>query len=564
MSAWIWEKSYPTGVSWAIDIPARPVYDVLDKAVANWPKSYAIDFLGKRLKFADLGDLVDRAAKGFQLLGVKKGIHVGLFLPNTPHYIIAFFAILKAGGTVVNYSPLDAEKELEHKIQDSDTDFIVTLDLRILYPRVELMLHRTRLKKLIVGNLADFLPFPKNLLFPFTRRKDVVSVREDAMNLRFHKLIGNDGRYDQISLDSISEQVAVIQYTGGTTGTPKGAMLTHRNLIAATEQFQAWSNSEPALLEEASERILTVLPLFHIYALTVILLNGVAAGAELLLHLRFEIDTVINDLKRKRPTVFPGVPTMYTGILNHENAQQTDLASLKVCNSGGAPLPPELQRRFEEHSGCRLVEGWGMTETCSPGTSNHIHMVYKEGSAGVPLPGIVIEITDVDDPEKLLPQGEKGEICITGPNVMRGYWNKPEDTASAFRGGRFHTGDIGYLDEDGYIFIVDRMKDMIISSGYNVYPRNIEDAIYQHPGVAECTVIGIQDEYRGQAAKAFITLKEGVSPLSLDELHAFLNDKLGRHEMPSALDIRKELPKTLIGKLSKKELYAEEEERVRT
>ncbi|MDP6815501.1 MAG: AMP-binding protein, partial [Alphaproteobacteria bacterium] len=372
-------------------------------------------------------------------------------------------------------------------------------------------------------------------------------------------LIANDGRYEKPRLGPLTEELAVLQYTGGTTGVPKGAMLTHANLVSATRQLQQWGEGDEPILEQGKERVLVVLPLFHIYALTVIMLLGVAGGSEMILHPRFELDDVIRDLGRKRPTVFPGVPTMYTAILGHPKAGETDLTSLKFCNSGGAPLPPELQRQFEEKSGCRLVEGWGMTETCSPGTANHLSAEPRAGSSGIPLPGIVIEFTDVDEPEKLLELGERGEICISGPNVMAGYWNKPEETAEAFAGGRFHTGDIGYMDDDGYVFIVDRKKDMILSGGYNVYPRNIEDAIYQHPAVAECTVIGVADDYRGQAAKAFVTLVEGAAPFTLEELREFLDDKLGRHELPAALEIRAELPKTPVGKLSKKELYQEEE-----
>lgn len=559
MSGQPWVKSYPPGISWELPVPARPVQAILDEAVRRWPANTACDFLDKKLSYSDLSDLVDRAAKGFQGLGVGKGMHVGLFLPNTPHYLVAFFAVLKAGGTVVNYSPLDAEAELRHKIEDSETDIIVTLDLKLLYPRMATMLGRTRLQKLVVGGLPDFLPFPKNLLFPLARKKDIAPVPADDRHVRFKDLIANDGRYRAVIPGDLSDEIAVLQYTGGTTGLPKGAMLTHANLVAATEQFQAWSSGgNTPLFEVGKERILTVLPLFHIYALTVIMLNGIAGGAQLILHPRFELNDVMRDLGKKRPTVFPGVPTMYTAILGHPNAGSTDMTSLKLCNSGGAPLPPELQRRFEDKSGCRIVEGWGMTETCSPGTANHAHMAYKAGSAGVPLPGITIEFADVDEPEKVVPYGERGEICITGPNVMKGYWNKPDETAQSFRGGRFHTGDVGYMDDDGYVFIVDRMKDMILSGGFNVYPRNIEDAIYQHPAVAECTVIGIPDEYRGEAAKAFVKLKDGAVPFTLDELRDFLGDKLGRHELPGALDIRAELPKTPVGKLSKKELYAEE------
>jgi long-chain acyl-CoA synthetase len=554
----LWQKSYPPGVSWQFGFEPKPVYALFDEAVKRWPKRPLCDFLDKRLTYHDVEDLVDRATKGFQALGVKPGVHVGLYLPNTPHYIVCFFAILKAGGTVVNYSPLDAERELQHKIEDSHTDIVVTLDLNVLYPKMAGLLGRTRLQTLIVGSVADFLPFPKSLLFPIARKADIAQVPKDGRHLRFRDLIGNDGRYARVAIGDPSEALAVIQYTGGTTGTPKGAMLTHANLVAATEQIRAFGAVEPRLLEEGRERTLTVLPLFHIYALTVILLYGAATGTELILHPRFDLEAVIRDLARKKPTVFPGVPTMYAAIAGHPRAGELDLTSLKLCNSGGAPLPPEVASRFEGLTGSQLLEGWGMTETCAPGTGSPLHGRRRPGSCGVPMPGVLLEFVDVDDPLKVLPYGERGEICVTGPNVMMGYWQKPGETDAAFAGGRFHTGDIGTMDEDGFVYIVDRKKDMILSGGFNVYPRTVEDAIYEHPAVEEVTVIGVPDDYRGQAAKAFVKLRQGADRFSLEELRAFLADKLGRHELPAALEFRPELPKTPVGKLSKKELIQEE------
>ena len=311
-------------------------------------------------------------------------------------------------------------------------------------------------------------------------------------------------------------------------------------------------------MEEGKERFLVVLPLFHIFALSVAMLMGMYGAAELILHPRFELDDVVRDIGKKRPTFFPGVPTMYTAILGHPDATSIDMSSLKFCNSGGAPLPLDVQQRFEQATGCKLVEGWGMTETCAPGIATPIVGLRKEGAAGIPMPGITVEFVDVDDPMKVLPYGETGEICVSGANIMKGYWNKPEATEEVFAGGRMHTGDIGYMDEDGFVFIVDRKKDMITSGGFNVYPRNIEDAIYQHPDVEECTVIGIPDEYRGEAAKAFIKLKDGAAGFTLADLREFLDDKLGKHELPQDMDIRDELPKTPVGKLSKKELVEEE------
>ncbi|HUN50133.1 MAG TPA: AMP-binding protein [Candidatus Sulfotelmatobacter sp.] len=558
MTAQVWEKSYPAGVRWDAEFPVAPLYSLIDTAAAKFGDKYLCDFMDRRFTFREMHGLINRAAKGFQQLGVKKGVHVGLFLPNTPHYIIAFFGILKAGGTVVNYSPLDAAKELAHKIDDSQTDIMVTVGLNAVYPQMGRMLGSTRLKKLIVGQLQEMLPFPKNLLFPLARRKEIAAVPRDEHHVTWRQLLDNDGRYTPVAVEDPKNEVAVLQYTGGTTGVPKGAMLTHANLVAAQHQAKLWTEGDPPILTEGREKVLAVLPMFHIYALTMILLAGVRGGAEIILHPRFELHAVMRDIDRKKATVFPGVPTMYMAIISAPDVGRYDLSSLKYCGSGGAPLPVEIQERFEGMSGCKLVEGWGMTETCAPGLLTPVIGMRKKGSAGLPAPGCVIDIVDVDEPLKLLPLGQTGEICITGPNVMKGYWNKPEATAEAFAGGRLHTGDVGYMDGDGFVFLVDRKKDMIISGGFNVYPRNIEDAIYLHPSVEEVTVIGIPDDYRGQSAKAFIKLKAGAPSFTYEELREFLQDKVGKHEMPVAMEIRPALPKTIVGKLSKKELIEEE------
>jgi long-chain acyl-CoA synthetase len=554
----VWEKAYPRGITWHQQFAPKSLPTLFDEAARKWSDRPMIDFMGKRYRYRDIADLVDRAAKGFQQLGVGPGVHVGLFLPNTPHYPIAFFGVLKAGGRVVNYSPLDAERELKHKIEDSRTEIMVTLGLKALYPQMGKMLGATPLKKLVVGGLPEVLPFPKNALYPLAKKKDIAEVPRDDRHLRFKDLIANDGRYAAHEIRDPAEEIALLQYTGGTTGVPKGAMLSHANLTAAVQMYQLWTGGDEPVLREGEERILAVLPMFHIYALTVILLNGMNSGSEMILHPRFELHAVLEDLHKKKPTVFPGVPTMYMAIASHPKIKDYDLSSLKYCGSGGAPLPPEVQAKFEALTGCRLREGWGMTETAPAGTASPISKPAKAGSCGVPLPGIIIEVVDIDDPLKVLPVGQKGEICIRGPNVMKGYWNKPEATAEAFAGGRFHTGDIGYIDEDGFVFLVDRKKDMILSGGFNVYPRTIEDAIYEHPDVEEVTVIGIPDDYRGQSAKAFIKLRAGARPFTLDELKDFLKDKLGKHELPADMEIREALPKTPIGKLSKKELVEEE------
>jgi long-chain acyl-CoA synthetase len=518
--------------------------------------------MGKRLSYRELHDQVGRAAKGLQALGVGPGVHVGLYLPNTPHYVIAFFGVLKAGGTVVNYSPLDAAQVLEHKIGDSRTDVMITLDLAALYPQMAAMLGKTRLKKLIVGNMAEMSAQPDAVAAQMKAGKLTVEIASDAQHVRFAALLDNDGRYQEHPIADPREQIACLQYTGGTTGLPKGAMLTHANLSAACQQYWATVDSIPPVLVEGEERVLAVLPPFHIYALSVNMMLGIRAAAELILHARFDAEAVLKEISAKKVTSFPGVPTMFTALLSHPDVAKYDLSSLKYCGSGGAPLPLEVAQRFKQATGCPLSEGWGMTETSPTGTFTPVYGMRKANSCGIPLPQIEIRMLDIGDPSRYVPLGERGELCIRGPNVMKGYWNNPDATAETTTfDGMLRTGDVAIMDEDGFVFIVDRTKDMILCSGFNVYPRNLEDAIYQLPAVAEVTVIGIADEYRGQSPKAFIKLKPGAAPFSLAELQAFLKDKLGKHEMVQALDFRAELPKTPVGKLSKKELYEEEEKK---
>jgi long-chain acyl-CoA synthetase len=557
-----WIKNYPPGIHWDAELPTMPVPQLLDDAAARWPNHAAIDFMGRRFTYRELQDLVNRAAKGFQQLGVKPGVHVGLYLPNTPHYMISFFGVLKAGGTVVNYSPLDAEKVLEHKVGDSETDIIVTLDLALLYPQVDRLLDCTRLKRLVVGSIAEMSGNPEAVRAHMLKADQLVGVPDDERHVSFSRLLANHGAYQPQPVDDTNEAIAVLQYTGGTTGLPKGAMLTHANLTTAVSQIYAVTGGENRVLEEGKERVLAVLPLFHIYALTVNMLFGIRMGAELVLHTKFEIETVIKDLAAKKITIFPGVPTMYTAIVNYPGIENHDLSSLKFCNSGGAPLPVEVNQSFQRLTGCCLVEGWGMTETSPTGTFTPVYGMQKVGSCGMPTVGVMLKFVSVDDPSVEVPRGERGEMCIRGPNVMKGYWKNPKATAASMTAdGFFRTGDVAWMDEDGFVFIVDRTKDMILCGGFNVYPRLIEEAIYEHPSVAEVTVIGIPDTYRGEAPKAFIVLKPGAPQFTIDELKNFLKRRLGKHEMVQAMEIRAQLPKTPVGKLSRKELYDEEASR---
>lgn len=557
-----WIRSYPAGVRWDGDIAPVTVQSILEDSVAKWPDRPAVEFMGKRLSYRELGSLTDRMARGLQELGVKPGVHVGLFLPNTPHYMIAFFGILKAGGTVVNYSPLDAAKVLEHKIEDSRTDFLVTLDMTSLYPQMAAMLGKTRLKKLIVGSLAEMTAAPDAVAADLKAAGQLSVITWDDRHVSFSRLLDNDGRFPTYPIADLTESIAVLQYTGGTTGLPKGAMLTHANLSSACRQSWSTAGGIPPVLSEGQERMLAVLPPFHIYALTVNVLFGVLSGSEIIQHVRFDPKAVLEDIAKKDVTVFCGVPTMFTALINHPDTPAYSLRSLKYCASGGAPLPVEVAEQFTAITGATPSEGWGMTETSPTGTftPGQAGAKRKIGSCGIPSPRIVIKFLSVDDPSTYVPLGERGEICIKGPNVMKGYWNNPQATADVTTfDGFLRTGDVGYMDEDGFVFIVDRTKDMLLCSGYNVYPRVLEEAIYKHPAVEEVAVIGIRDEYRGQSPKAFVKLKAGAAALGLEDLQKFLKDKLGKHEMVQALEMRAELPKTAVGKISKKELYDEEE-----
>ena len=556
MNAQPWVKSYPSGVRWDAPLELSSVQSVLDRAAERFGPLPALQFMDRRISYAELEALANRAAAGFQKLGVGPGVHVGLYLPNTPHYVIAFFGVLKAGGTVVNYSPLEALRGLQFKIKDSETDILVTLDVASLYPQADTLLGSTRLKRLIVGEFAEWAAAPGPVRAHMTSVGMLSEVKYDERHIAFRDLLANDGRFEAYPLGDLTDALAVIAYTGGTTGSPKGAMLTHANLTAACAQYaEIMTQTETSALEEGKERTLCILPLFHIYALSVVLILGFRLGAELVLHPRFDPAAAAKDIVLKKITVYAGVPTMHVAILNLPGVETMNFSSLKLCSSGGAPLPLAVQQGFEKLTGCRLTEGWGMTETSPTGTFTPRTGPVKPGSCGIPIPGITMKFVDVAYPEREVAPGERGEICVKGPNVMKGYWKKPEETANAMTAdGFFRTGDVGIMDEDGFVFIVDRTKDMLLCGGFNVYPRNIEEAIYQHPSVEEVSVIGIPDSYRGETPKAFVKLKAGAAPLSFDELKAFLKDRLGKHEMIGALEIRADLPKTPVGKISKKDL----------
>jgi len=551
--AHVWERSYPAGIHWGESLPGPvPVESLLETAASQWGERVAIDFYDRRLSFAELHRLAARAAKGLQALGVGPSVHVGLHLPNTPHYVVSFFAVLMAGGRVVDFSPLAAPRELAYQLADSEARIMVTLGLPMLYPQIAALKGTARLETVVVCALEDFLPAPavRAVFGPAAER-----IAGPGREIDFAALIDNDGAYVRHPHGALEEEVAVLQYTGGTTGDPKGAMLTHANFCAVVNARNRWVGSA---MQSGADKTLVVLPLFHIFGLSFILLLSIATGTEMVMHIRFDAERVLQDIARKKITIFAGVPTMYAALVGHPKIKEFDLSSLTICASGGAPLPGEVLQRFKQLTGLTPAEGYGLTETAPLGTMQVFGANPRAGTVGLPAPQTIIEVVDIETGMTLLPPGEKGEICFRGPSVMKGYWKKPEATAEAFRGGRFHTGDIGFMDRDGYVTLVDRKKDMILSGGFNVFPRNIEEAIYEHPSVAEVTVIGVPDAYRGQAAKAFIALRPGAGEFTLDELKAFLADKLAKYEMPAAVEFRPSLPKTPVGKLSKKELIAEE------
>ena len=595
-----WEKSYPAAMRWDSPIATSTLQELFDRAVADYGDRPALEYRHRRISYCELGEYAARAAAAFRHIGIGRDCAVALHLPNTAWHPIVFFGVLRTGARVVHLSPLDAERELIHKLADSGARTIVTVNLFGLEAKALKLAAAGHVDRVIIagdavwelqpqltavagasspsplvgegrgggsggnGSTVPYTPTPTpnpspqgggektGLAKSVIASPTSVGVAPLALeHLMFEAPMPS--AWPAVSPDD----TALLQYTGATTGVPKAAVLTHANLTAAVSSYRIWVGGQrPA--DAPPDRVLVVLPLFHIYGLVSVMLRHLAGGNELLLRSRFDIEAVLHDIEVNRVTSFPGVPTMWIAFINHPGIERRDLSSLRACGSGGAPLPVEVAERFGRICGLPLPSGWGMTETSPAGTSAPLHGPSKPGTIGIPLPGITVEVVALDDPHRVLGPGEVGELRIKGKNVMQRYWNRADDTAAAFADGGFLTGDIGTMDEDGYFFILDRKKDMILSGGFNVYPQVIEQAIYEHPDVEEALVIGIADPYRGEAAKVFIKLRSGAPPLTLDALRDFLADKIGRHEMPAAVEIRAALPRTSVGKLSKKELIEEE------
>ncbi|MBZ5201165.1 AMP-binding protein [Planomicrobium chinense] len=548
-----WLAHYPPEVPHTLSYPSMPVQEYLTHAYEKFPDKVAIHFLGKDVTYHELYDSSKRFANYLQTLGIKKGDRVSIMLPNCPQAVISFYGVLYAGGVVVMTNPLYTEREIAYQMNDSGAKAIVSLD--ILFPRISKVVKETKLENVIITGIKDYLPFPKNLMYPMVQKKQygmTVKVEHRGINHLFTEIMKTASTEVAKTPFDFEEDLALLQYTGGTTGSPKGVMLTHKNLISNATMCDSWlykgTNGE--------ETIMGIIPLFHVYGLTTVLILSVMQGNRMVLLPKFEPETALKTINKQKPTLFPGAPTLYIGLMNHPDIGKYDLSSIEACLSGSAPLPADVQEKFEKITGGKLVEGYGLTETSPVTHSNLLWGERVKGSIGMPYPDTDCKIflPGTTDP---VPNGQIGEIAIKGPQVMKGYWNRPEDTAATIVDGWLLTGDLGYMNDEGFFFIVDRKKDMIIAGGFNIYPREIEEVLYEHEAVQECVVAGVPDAYRGETVKAYIVQKEGYN-VSEEEFNAYCREHLASFKVPRIYEFRKELPKTAVGKILRRSLVDEE------
>jgi long-chain acyl-CoA synthetase len=548
-----WIAAYPEGISWQGEIDVTPVHEQVLAACAKNPSAVALDFLGGTTSFGELAKAITAFAGALQSrYGVTKGTRVAIMLPNTPFYPIAYYGVLRAGGTVVNCNPLYTVSELSHITANAGADLMVTLDLQQIFEKGEALLDAGHVKSLVVCHFPDALPLAKKVLFSLFKRRDLARPRQSrhAGNISsFAELIEARQTPSAVVIDTRND-IAVQQYTGGTTGIPKGALLTHANIAANMSQIDAWGCG----LFYPPSKVVAVLPFFHIFAMTVCMNVPLCNGTQVVMLPRFELKALLALLTRTRANVLPAVPTLLNAIAR-SGATAEQLSSLEVAISGGAALPDEVRNAFAKKSKALLAEGYGLTEASPVVCCAALRVPSKPMSIGLPLPGTDIRFIEVDS-GRPVGIGENGELQVKGPQVMKGYHGNREASEEAFMDGWLRTGDVGHMDEDGYVFLVDRIKDLIICSGFNVYPRVIEEALMTHEAVEETNVIGVDDEYRGEAPVAYVKLREGKSVSEADLKH-FLADKLNKIEMPRQIIFKDALPKTLIGKLSKKELREE-------
>jgi len=517
------------------------------------PQAPFLHFLGRTYSYAQIHKEAKAFALGLQAIGIAKGDRVGLFLPNVPIYAAAYYGAMMAGAVVVNFSPLYSVEELSWQVGDSGTRVLVTVDVPELYKTAHKVLEGSALETLVVGSLADQLPWYKGLALQLLKRKQIADVAHGPTIKSWAEMIPVG---TLAPVDITPADLALLQYTGGTTGRPKGAMLGHDQLSVNAQQVAALN----PFGNPTGECFMGALPFFHVFANTALLNHAMVTGASIAMVPRFETKQVLETIQRYRCTGFPGVPTMFQAILDHPDLPKTDLSSLKVCISGGAPMPGPVHEKFEAVTGVRVCEGYGLTESAGVVSANPYQGTRKRGTIGQLVPGTEVVLLDKEDPSRLAPEGEPGELAVHGPQVMRGYWNRPESDAETFAaiGGKryLRTGDVARIDAEGFLEIVDRIKDMIAVGGFKVFPSVVEDVILEHPAVKEALVIGVPEEYRGEVPRAYVTLNDGASATG-DELAAWLNARIGKHERVDMVVVRESLPKTMIGKLDRKTLRAE-------
>ncbi len=541
----VWREHYVHPSAWDRKFTPMTLPAMFAASASKTPTAILTDFMGATLSYADIATRARDFAGGLQAMGMAKGDRIGLFLPNVPDYLVAYYGALMAGGIIVNMSPLYSVSELSHQVSDSGARVIVTSDVPQLMVTATALLDQGLIDRIIVGAIADALPPVKRTLYRLFKRKDIAVLPDDARVIRLSAVTG---AFKPVEIDP--GEIALIQYTGGTTGVPKGAMLSHQNMTANARQVHVL---DPHIGQ--ADRIVGVLPFFHVFANTCVLNRTVLAGGMIAMLPRFDAKMTLATIARIKATALPGVPTMYQALLDHPTMGSTSFKSLRVCISGGAPLAPALKTKFERATGARVVEGYGLTESSGVVACNPYDGINKTGTIGQPVPGTTVKLVDREDPTKPAPDGEPGELIFSGPQVMQGYWGRPDADADTFVDGFLRSGDVATIDDDGYIRIVDRLKDMIAVAGFKVFPSQIEAVLYTHPAVKEAIVIGIPDDYHGEMPKAFVTLNAGADGAGLKE---WLNPQLGKHERVTDVEVRLNLPKTLVGKLSRKELVAEE------
>ena len=548
-----WFRYYQEGVPSSIEYENKPLQAYLIDAATKHPNKTAVHFLGKELTFQELLSRSKRLANSLRENGLKKGERVSIMLPNCPQAVISYYAVLLAGGVVVQTNPLYMERELEHQLTDSEANVMICLDL--VLPKVLKVKNKTMLQHIVVTKIQDYLPFPKNLLFPLIQKQKkqglLVEMPSTDEVHTFKNWVEN-GSEDDIELDvNPKEDLALLQYTGGTTGLAKGVMLTHFNLVVNTMQCKNWIPDA----KYGEESVMGILPFFHVYGMTCVMNLSIMYAAKMIILPKFEPKDTLKAIEKQKPTLFPGAPTIYISLLNEPDFDRYDLSSIKACISGSAPLPIEVQQKFQEKITGRLVEGYGLTESSPVTHSNPLSDGTVVGSIGLPWPDTDARIVTPTGEEADLK--EIGELIVKGPQVMKGYWNRPDETEAVLKDGWLFTGDMAYRDEKGYFYVVDRKKDMIIAGGYNIYPREVEEVLYEHPAVQEAVVIGIPDAYRGETVKAFVVLKQNEKTTE-EEMNQFCRKFLAAYKVPRLYEFREELPKTTVGKILRRVLVDEE------